>query len=263
MLKRIITGSIAGISVVGLIYYSHYGLALFCVVVSFVGLIEFYKLLSLKINSLHTIFTLISSLFLWLTIPYPKLFPLTLIIFPVLSIILLYDKTQTAPFQTLAYLLLGIIYIQLPFILLYLIAFQNYTPFSYQYQLPLGILFLMWSADSFAYFVGKWLGKHKLFPRISPKKTYEGLAGGLIFSLALGYGLNHWFPQNHLNWLFLSLIITLSGLFGDLVESMLKRSLNIKDSGSILPGHGGILDRFDGFFLAMPCVFCYYTNFTF
>jgi phosphatidate cytidylyltransferase len=109
-------------------------------------------------------------------------------------------------------------------------------------------------ADSGAYFAGRSLGKNKLLPRVSPKKTWEGLAGGLAAALLLAWGLGQFFSQDFSpqQWLVLAVSTTLAGTLGDLAESVLKRSLDLKDSGSLLPGHGGFLDRFDGLFVAAP-----------
>jgi len=102
------------------------------------------------------------------------------------------------------------------------------------------------------------VGKHKLFERLSPGKTWEGSAGGAIFALLTAWGLSFVFHQLDLmQWMLLSLILIITGTLGDLVESMLKRSLGIKDSGDILPGHGGLLDRFDAVLLSAPFVFVY------
>ena len=107
-----------------------------------------------------------------------------------------------------------------------------------------------------AYFGGRFLGKHKLFERISPKKTWEGAIIGAAFCILLGYILQMtWLVQ--WNWIIVASIIAVFSQLGDLVESMFKRSIHIKDSGSLLPGHGGFLDRFDGIFLSTPVIFIY------
>jgi len=122
----------------------------------------------------------------------------------------------------------------------------------------LGILFLIWSSDSGAYVVGSLIGRTRLFERISPKKSWEGTIGGGLFSLLVAYILSRYFLEIRTDqWLTLAVIVIVAGILGDLIESMLKRSLQIKDSGSILPGHGGILDRFDALIFAVPFAWVY------
>ena len=126
------------------------------------------------------------------------------------------------------------------------------------YGIVLGFLLILWFNDTGAYFVGSLMGKHKLFERISPGKTWEGSAGGALFALLTAWGLSFVFHRlDVVQWLILALITIIAGTLGDLVESMLKRSLGIKDSGNILPGHGGMLDRFDAVLLSAPFVFVY------
>ena len=149
--------------------------------------------------------------------------------------------------------LLGIIYASLPFTLVLDMAYS--TTGSYSWQVVLGTLLLLWASDSGAYFAGKSLGKTKLFERISPKKTWEGSLGGLALSLIIAFGISNYLGWDDLQlwqWLSMSVIIVVIGGYGDLVESLLKRSLEIKDSGRAIPGHGGFLDRFDGLLLALP-----------
>jgi phosphatidate cytidylyltransferase len=117
---------------------------------------------------------------------------------------------------------------------------------------------LIWLADTGAYIFGVSFGKHKLFERISPKKTWEGIFGGLLVSVAGAFFLTKYFYIFPLEvWVIIALIIVFFGTLGDLVESMFKRSLSIKDSGNILPGHGGILDRFDSLLFVIPVIFTY------
>ena len=153
------------------------------------------------------------------------------------------------PFEKNAWVLFGWIYLSLPWYCLFkMLAGNPYNPL-----LVLGIFGLLWMADSGAYFAGRFLGRTKLMPSVSPKKTWEGLAGGLFASLLLAWLLAGYLPEfSQTQWLILATTTTLAGTLGDLAESRLKRSLDLKDSGSILPGHGGFLDRFDGFFLASP-----------
>jgi len=170
---------------------------------------------------------------------------------------LLYKKNEQAAFQNLAYLFFGLQYILLPFLLLYLGSFEKFSHLYYA-PIPIGILLLHWISDTAAYFSGRTFGRRKIFPRHSPKKSWEGFIAGLLFTMFAGWVFEHFWGIEQFNWISVAFITAVVGLFGDLVESMLKRNLQIKDSGSLLPGHGGLLDRFDGFFLAMPVIFIYY-----
>lgn len=117
---------------------------------------------------------------------------------------------------------------------------------------------LIWSSDSFAYFTGRLFGKHKIAPKISPKKTWEGFAGGVFFTLILGYFIEQHYPDLRGNWMIVGLLVSVFAPLGDLVESQLKRTFGVKDSGTIIPGHGGILDRLDSFIIAAPVVYLYF-----
>lgn len=192
------------------------------------------------------------------------LLPLGILFVPALMIVELYQDRQF-PFQQIGMQIMGILYI--PF------AFALYIACSIGLAdgewFALGVLFMVWCNDTFAYFAGRWMGKHKLFERISPKKTWEGFIGGLVMSVVCGIVFYRLYPDAAFNvlypgaemtlfdWMGMGVVISVAGTFGDLAESMLKRSIDIKDSGSILPGHGGFLDRFDGFLLAVPCVVVY------
>jgi len=193
---------------------------------------------------------------------------ISLLCLPTFGILLLYRKGHPAAFIQLSYLITGLVYICIPMLLLYICAFE-YTKQGerdYNYKIVIGILVLIWGTDTFAYFTGKFLGKHKLFPRISPNKTWEGFIGGVIGTLIIGillnnsekiFGKQYSWESNSFSWIVVAIIASVVGLYGDLVESMLKRNLFVKDSGSFLPGHGGILDRFDSVLFAMPILFMY------
>ena len=122
----------------------------------------------------------------------------------------------------------------------------------------LGVIFTVWANDIGAYLIGRWLGRHRLFERISPKKSWEGFLGGVCSAIAVGILMGYWQDASLLLWAGAGLVIAVSSVFGDLVESMLKRSVGLKDSGSIIPGHGGFLDRFDALLMAVPFVFVYF-----
>lgn len=162
---------------------------------------------------------------------------------------------QEAPFQNVAMLILAAIYGGLPFALLHAIGFIDGT---YFYGLVMGLMLMTWVSDTGAYLAGVALGKTPLFPRISPKKTWEGTIGGVISTLLVAWALGGLFPEiPRIDWFILGGIIGVFAPLGDLVESMLKRSYGIKDSSNLLPGHGGALDRFDAFLFMLPFVAVY------
>lgn len=159
------------------------------------------------------------------------------------------------PFTNVAFIFLGMIYIGVPFALLDLIAFNGEHFYA---NTVFGLLLMSWANDTGAYLVGSQFGKHRLFERISPKKTWEGTIGGMVITMLLAIGLHFVFDELRLvDWLVIGSIVAIFGTLGDLVESMLKRSVHIKDSGTLLPGHGGMLDRFDGFIFILPFVAAY------
>lgn len=168
-------------------------------------------------------------------------------------------RNHKRPFHNIAFTYLGILYIAIPISLFNFMAFDD-TPLQndYSYVLILSYFILIWANDTGAYLFGVSIGKHRIFPRISPKKSWEGFFGGLIFTTITAWFISRYFTSiSFYQWLTVGLISALIGVFGDLVESMYKRSLDVKDSGKFLPGHGGVLDRFDSVFLSAPIVFVY------
>lgn len=262
--QRIITAIIGAAFVIAAILYSEWTFILLLSLIVVLGLLEFYglfksdgkspqKLIGIVLGILPFAVPLLQSL----TGIAINLLPFILILPSFIFIRELYSKHEQ-PFVNVAVTLLGVIYIALPFFLFYLISFQGSDNSVYHPETILGFLFILWASDTGAYFAGRFLGKHKLFERVSPKKTWEGVVGAIVLA-----GLTAYFTAgfatnlNLMNWMIIAGIIVLTGTLGDLVESLFKRSIKIKDSGSLLPGHGGILDRFDGLFLAAPFVFFY------
>jgi phosphatidate cytidylyltransferase len=182
------------------------------------------------------------------------------ILIPIIFLIFIFElyRNRPQPIPNIAFTILGIIYIAVPITLLHEVAYFSPYKFDeyYHYEPLMAYFFVLWANDTGAYLVGSKIGKHKLFPRISPKKTWEGTLGGAVLALVVSY-LNSLFFPLYAWWLWMSMgaIIVLFGSWGDLVESLFKRSLNIKDSGKLLPGHGGVLDRFDGIFISAPMVY--------
>ena len=163
-------------------------------------------------------------------------------------------RKKANPINNWAYYFLGQIYVAIPFSLLnYIIFIQGYQPW-----LLLALFITLWVNDTGAYVTGMLFGKHKLFERVSPKKTWEGFIGGAVFALISGYVLSRYITDISLwQWLVFSEIVVIFGTLGDLSESLLKRTENVKDAGKLIPGHGGILDRFDSMILAAPVVWIY------
>jgi phosphatidate cytidylyltransferase len=136
---------------------------------------------------------------------------------------------------------------------------------TYYYWYALSLFIFLWASDTGAYLFGTWLGKHRLFPRISPKKSWEGSIGGGITAIVASQVIAYFIPfadsitpmMSHILWAGLAILVVIMGTWGDLVESLFKRKVGIKDSGSILPGHGGMLDRFDSSLLAIPAAVVY------
>ena len=224
---------------------------------------EFKKLIKLKSNLPYFIFIILYTAFCYWELIFKTTNGLNefIQILIVLSIFVelflikdLFSKKTKSLFATKNFLLTTF-YISSAFVFLILIANygKNYNP-----NILLGAFILVWSNDSFAYLVGKNFGKQKLFEKISPKKTIEGFLGGLFFSCITSYFIAT-FTQtlSFTSWLILSIIISVFGTIGDLIESKFKRQAQVKDSGNIMPGHGGLLDRLDSIIFAAPFIYLF------
>jgi len=260
---RITTGLIFLVIVIGAIWLNPYTLASLFYVVGVLGMLEYYSLV--KFGGHHPQGTLgvITGTVLYVTIELVKLkiagtaiVALSIPFFMAIFVYELYRK-RPEPFTNIAHTVIGIVYIMAPFALLNVFTFEEiiveYTP-----EVVLGFFVMLWLNDTGAFVFGKLFGRTKLFPRVSPNKTWEGTIGGGIAAFLGAIVISAYTDEiSILNWLVLALIIVVAASFGDLVESLLKRSLNVKDSSNLLPGHGGILDRFDGVLLASPVAFTY------
>lgn len=265
MKTRAITGFFFVIVLVCATIFNPYIFAVFFSLVGILAAKEFFSisrteetkpLIGLGILTASVLSVLVSAYFLG----FLQLISLLLIIplFSILFISSLYLKREK-PFNDIAYTFLGIWYGTVPF--LFFIGLGFITG-SFDPNIPMGFLILLWANDTGAYLTGRAFGRTKLFERISPNKTWEGFIGGVLLAMLLAFGLSYWFGTlSKLEWISMAAVIGIFGTLGDLVESMLKRSLGIKDSGSILPGHGGFLDRFDGLLIAAPLVYILLTLF--
>jgi phosphatidate cytidylyltransferase len=202
------------------------------------------------------------------------LLPMTalLIMIPLLSLIMVIElyRHQEKPFDSLAHTLFSVLYTALPFSMFPFSAFSKtgltsliqHDNIFFSPGIVIGFFILLWVNDTGAYLTGISLGRHRLMERISPKKTWEGFFGGLILAGFVAWLLSGWLGVvDTPRWIIISVIISIAGTYGDLVESMLKRSNGVKDSGTILPGHGGFLDRFDSTIISFPMVYLFITLF--
>jgi len=154
-------------------------------------------------------------------------------------------------------LIFTVIYVALPFS--FALGLPKFSSFDNKFSLEVLFLFiLIWSSDTFAYLTGKFFGKHKMAPKISPKKTWEGYIGGVVLTLVVAYFVEQYHPDLRGNWIVVGFLVAAFAPVGDLVESQLKRNFGVKDSGNIIPGHGGVLDRLDSFLIVVPVVYLYF-----
>jgi phosphatidate cytidylyltransferase len=260
--QRIITGLLGAAGIITAICISEwlYGAVFFTICLF--GLLEFYKLVGLDGHVPQKTFGTLCGVLIFLLSFFIERGNISdryyFLIFPIVScvyMIKLYKKFERKPFTNIAFNLLGIFYVAVPFALLNVAVFENG---DYNFEIIFGLLFILWASDTGAYFAGTFLGRRKLFERISPKKSWEGFFGGAVLAMIFAFGISRYFHSlTQAQWLVIGIIVIIGGTFGDLVESLLKRSIEIKDSGSSLPGHGGFLDRFDGLFISAPFIVAY------
>jgi phosphatidate cytidylyltransferase len=195
-----------------------------------------------------------------------------LALFPIVIIIMITElyRKQDKPFDSLAHTFFAVIYIAVPFSLFPFSAFSRtgldsilaHGNMVFSPGIIVGFLLLLWANDTGAYLTGISIGRHRLMERISPKKSWEGFFGGLVIAVLVAWLLSGWLGVVHTaGWIFISVIISIAGTYGDLLESMLKRSMGVKDSGTIMPGHGGFLDRFDSAIISFPLVYLFISLF--
>lgn len=263
LLLRISTGLIFLIVVIGCILWTPYSLAVLFYIVGVMGMLEYYSIA--KIGGVHpqSILGVTTASILYLGIELVKLqiFPtyIVSISIPFFIAIFIWElfRKRPDPFNNIGHTIIGIVYVMAPLALLNVFTFEEIF-YEYKPEVVLGFFIVLWLNDTGAYVFGRLFGKTKLFERISPKKTVEGAVGGAALGIAGAIVMATYTNDLSIfHWIMLGLIIVVSATLGDLVESLLKRSARVKDSSNLLPGHGGILDRFDGVLLASPMVFTY------
>lgn len=266
--QRLITGILGAAGIIAGVCVGEWTYFVIFFIICFFTLLEFYKLVGLDGLAPQKAYGTLCGIGIYAlsfliegritlngaTIPthfYMLIFPLISCIY----MIKLYKKFERKPFTNIAFTFLGIFYVAVPFALLNVVVYDNG---QYNYEVILGTLLILWASDTGAYFAGTRFGRRKLFERISPKKSWEGFVGGALLAMVFVVGLSRYLhslsPQQ---WFVVGIIIIVGGTFGDLIESLLKRSIEIKDSGDSLPGHGGFLDRFDGLLISAPFIAAY------
>lgn len=268
-IQRAITGVIFVGVLVGGILWGPISFSLLFALISALTIHEFGTIVSKQQDvEINKPICMLAGIFLFFGFAYLGVMPgQTEVLIPYLFLIIyllvseLYLKKKN-PLNNWAYAMMSQIYIALSFAMLNVLAYHSTgtSPYNVQYNpiLPLSIFIFTWINDTGAYCTGMLFGKHRLFERISPKKSWEGSIGGGVFSVIAAIVMAHFFPFMALGiWIGLALTVVVFGTLGDLTESLLKRTLGIKDSGNILPGHGGMLDRFDSTLMAVPAAVVY------
>lgn len=261
LIQRSLTGALIALLTVLSVIWNEFSFVVFYLIILVVCVIEYHTIIR-KVHGhpvlaweigLSVVLYVSSWLVFRNTLPIIGLIFLIPLMF--LSLITELYRRKKRVVQNSATTFLPVIHIAIPFSLF---VGLGYMGTQYDYRPVLAIILFTWTFDTFAYLFGVLVGKNKLAPKISPKKTWEGFIGGLIAGVGLGFVLAEVWPiYTPLQWAIISVIVSVGATFGDLVESMMKRAAGIKDSGNILPGHGGVLDRFDGFVFAIPFVFTY------
>lgn len=267
---RTLSGVILGVVVLGAIAWCQWSYAALLTLLLVAGLHEFYALVEAQGARPQRIIGLVTGLLLlWLNFAFVSDdihilgrgsawfgfgLALLLLLLPTMIVCELYRGLKH-PGANIGTTLLGVIYVALPLSLLcYLpiLGSETWNPAPMLFY-----IFIIWANDVFAYLVGMTFGRHRLFERLSPKKSWEGFFGGLIGAVAVGAVAAAVLDGSYVAWCGLALVAAATGVLGDLAESMFKRAAGVKDSGRLIPGHGGVLDRFDALLLSAPFVFVY------
>ena len=267
---RTLSGAVLAAVVLGAVIWSQWSFGLLLMALLVVGMSEFYTLAEKQGSHPQRIVGLVAGAVLFALNfalvsdsieilgsarqPFPCGLPFLLLSLPAMFICELYRR-QGNPAADIGTTLMGVVYVALPFsVMCYIpmIGSDVWNPW-----VMLFYIFIIWCNDVFAYLVGMSVGRHRLFERLSPKKSWEGFFGGVAGAVVMGLVAARVLDGGYVAWAGLALVAAVSGVLGDLVESMFKRAADVKDSGALIPGHGGVLDRFDAMLLSAPFVFVY------
>ena len=270
LMVRTLSGAVLAVVVLGAVMWSQWSFGALLLAMLVGGMLEFYGLAEKQGNAPQRILGTAAGIVLFAlnfafvsddieilggaSQAFACGMAFMLLLIPAMFICELYRKQQN-PASGIGTTLMGVCYIALPLSLMCyipIIGSDVWTPWVMIFY-----IFIIWANDVFAYLVGMSLGRHRMFERLSPKKSWEGFFGGLAGAVVTGLAAAYALDANYWVWGGLALVASLSGVAGDLVESMFKREAGVKDSGQVIPGHGGVLDRFDALLLSAPYVFLY------
>lgn len=266
---RTLSGAVLAAVMLSAIVWSQWSFGLLLAALTVGGMLEFYALARRRDLAPQTFVGVVAGLmlfalnFVYVCDDFDVWADLSLFRFGLVFLLLLVPamffcelwRRRENPQANISVTLAGIFYVALPFSLL--CYFPRLASDGWEPRVMLGYLFIVWANDVFAYLVGMTIGSHRLCERLSPKKSWEGFFGGLAGAVAMGVSVARWLGSSPTAWAGLALVAALTAVLGDLVESMFKRSAEVKDSGALIPGHGGVLDRFDALLLSAPFVFAY------
>ncbi|HLO60591.1 MAG TPA: phosphatidate cytidylyltransferase [Bacteroidales bacterium] len=264
LFQRTLSGIVYLVLIIGSLFAGRYAYGSVFMLIGILAMLELYSIFNLEKKGLVTLPGLILTALAFIigfcvsSGLLPAEYAAIALVFGILLLITgLYVKDSDAT-KIILPVVTGLVYVALPFASMNYLVFPQTTGHQYTHRIILGIFTLIWINDTGAYVTGMMIGRHKMFPRISPKKTWEGLAGGTAFTLVASIWMNRLMGiLEPADWIALAIITSIFGVYGDLTESLLKRNAGIKDSGNLIPGHGGILDRFDSILFVVPVAVIY------
>jgi len=263
--QRTLSGLVYLIIIIGSLFLGKYTYAFVFLLTTILALLEFYDINGISRASTAMVVGIGSGVVIFILsflvtagLAGNHLLGLTFLL-PVMALIIALYTSDTGLGNNLALIVLGVVYIAVPLALMNYLAFPDMNEKVYTHRILLGIFTLIWINDTGAYVTGSLLGRHKLFPRISPRKSWEGLLGGTLLTLTAALWMRDIMGMlSRTDWIILGTLVSVFGVYGDLSESWFKRKADRKDSGNLIPGHGGVLDRIDSVLFVIPVSYLYF-----